>query len=134
MYSISTRCHIGFGNIPMRNEQQNYWLTWAASLLFFVGFYSLLVPLPRYLTQIGLPDWQIGIILGAFGVASLGWRTVAGVGVDRWGSRRTMIVGAASLVVGAVCVPLTASPWVLGGLRLLQAAGYVAFTTAGTAL
>jgi len=87
------------------------------------------VPLPRYLTQIGLPDWQIGLILGAFGVASLAWRTVAGVGVDRWGARRVMIVGAGGLVVGAVCVVLTESPTVLFGLRLLQAAGYVAFTT-----
>ena len=111
-----------------------YWTAWLATLIFFAGFYTLLVPLPRYLTQIGLPDWQIGLILGAFGVASLAWRTVAGVGVDRWGARRVMIVGAGGLVVGAVCVVLTESPTVLFGLRLLQAAGYVAFTTAGTAL
>src|SRR5215212_7363736 len=117
-----------------RGRARAYWTAWAATVIFFAGFYSLLVPLPRYLTEIGLPDWQIGMILGAFGVASLLWRTVAGVGVDRWGARPIMLLGAASLVVGAVCVPLTASPLVLGGLRLLQAAGYVAFTTAGTAL
>jgi predicted MFS family arabinose efflux permease len=111
-----------------------YWTAWIATLTFFAGFYSLLVPLPRYLAQIGLPDWQIGMILGAFGVASLLWRTVAGVGVDRFGSRPVMLLGSASLVVGAVCVILTANPLVLGALRLLQAAGYVAFTTAGTAL
>ena len=111
-----------------------YWTAWAATLIFFAGFYTLLVPLPRYLTQIGLPDWQIGLILGAFGVASLFLRTVAGVGVDRWGSRRVMMLGAGGLVVGAVCVVLTANPLALLGLRLLQAVGYVAFTTAGTAL
>jgi predicted MFS family arabinose efflux permease len=111
-----------------------YWTAWAATLIYFAGFYSLLVPLPRYLAEIGLPDWQIGMILGAFGVASLLWRTVAGVGVDRFGSRPVMLVGSASLVVGAICVVLTAHPLVLGALRLLQAAGYVAFTTAGTAL
>jgi predicted MFS family arabinose efflux permease len=111
-----------------------YWTAWAATLVYFAGFYSLLVPLPRYLVQVGLPDWQIGMILGAFGVASLLWRTVAGVGVDRFGSRPVMLLGSASLVVGAICVILTANPLVLGALRLLQAAGYVAFTTAGTAL
>ena len=111
-----------------------YWTAWVATLIFFAGFYSLLVPLPRYLAQIGLPDWQIGMILGAFGVASLLWRTVAGVGVDRWGARRVMVLGAVSLIVGAVCVVLTTSPWCSFVLRLLQAAGYVAFTTAGTAL
>ena len=111
-----------------------YWTAWAATVIFFAGFYTLLVPLPRYLAQIGLPDWEIGLILGAFGVASLVWRTVAGVGVDRWGSRRVMLLGAAALTFGASCVPLTASPTLLLLLRLLQAAGYVAFTTAGTAL
>ena len=113
---------------------RSYWTTWLATLIFFGGFYTLLVPLPRYLTGIGLPDWQVGLILGAFGVASLLWRTVAGVGVDRWGSRPVMLVGAAALVVGASCVVLTTSPALLFVLRVLQAAGYVAFTTAGTAL
>src|SRR5215213_676067 len=109
-----------------RGRTRAYWTAWVATVIFFAGFYSLLVPLPRYLTEIGLPDWQIGMILGAFGVASLLWRTVAGVGVDRWGARRIMLLGAGSLVVGAVCVPMTVSPLLLGGLRLLQAAGYVA--------
>lgn len=120
--------------IMMSSSSRSYWTAWVATLTFFAGFYTLLAPLPRYLEQIGLPDWQIGIILGAFGVASLLWRTVAGVGVDRWGSRPIMVLGSVSLIVGAVAVPLTVNPWLLGGLRLLQAAGYVAFTTAGTAL
>lgn len=111
-----------------------YWTAWAATLIFFAGFYTLLVPLPRYLAEVGLPDWQIGLILGAFGVASLVWRTVAGVGVDRWGARRVMLMGAASLAFGSIGVIFTASAEMLFALRLLQAAGYVAFTTAGTAL
>jgi len=123
-----------YGTTERRGRTRAYWTAWVATLIFFAGFYSLLVPLPRYLSEIGLPDWQIGMILGAFGVASLLWRTVAGVGVDRWGSRPVMVLGSGSLMVGAVCVVLTANPLVLGGLRLLQAAGYVAFTTAGTAL
>ena len=117
-----------------RERTRAYWTAWVATLIFFAGFYTLLVPLPRYLTEIGLPDWQIGLILGAFGVASLFLRTVAGVGVDRWGSKHVMVLGAGGLVVGAVCVVLTVDPVVLFGLRLLQAVGYVAFTTAGTAL
>jgi predicted MFS family arabinose efflux permease len=125
---------LGEHPVPAPGRARAYWTAWAATLIFFAGFYTLLVPLPRYLALIGLPDWQIGVILGAFGVASLLWRTVAGVAVERWDSRRVMIAGAGALVVGAVCVALTANPLVLGLLRLLQAAGYVAFTTAGTAL
>ena len=111
-----------------------YWTAWTATLLFFAGFYILLVPLPRYLALVGLADWQIGLILGLFGVASLLGRPLAGVAVDRWGTRPSLIFGAAALVAGAGGIVLTANPVVLGGLRLFQAAGYVAFTTAGTAL
>lgn len=111
-----------------------FWAAWVATLLFFAGFYSLLVPLPLYLAEIGLPDWQIGLILGAFGVASLLWRALAGVGVDHWGSRPVLLLGSAALIVGATAVPWTESALLLGLLRLIQAAGYVAFTTAGTAL
>jgi len=111
-----------------------YWLAWLATLTFFVGFYALLVPLPRYLLAIGLADWQIGLVLGAFGIASLVGRPLAGIATDRFGSRPVLLSGAASLAVGALGVPATTNLPLLLALRLLQAAGYVAFTTAGTAL
>jgi MFS family permease len=111
-----------------------YLLAWAATLLFFAGFYTLLAPLPRYLAAIGIPDWQIGLVLGAFGVASLLTRPIAGVAVDRWGARRLMLVGACALVVGSVGVIGSTNVVLLFALRLLQAAGYVAFSTAGVAL
>jgi predicted MFS family arabinose efflux permease len=111
-----------------------YWLAWVATVTFFAGFYALLVPLPRYLGAVGLPDWQVGFVLGAFGVASLIGRPIAGVASDRFGARRVMLVGAASLALGAFGVAATASVGPLFLLRVLQAIGYVAFTTAGTAL
>jgi predicted MFS family arabinose efflux permease len=113
---------------------RSYWAAWAATLIFFAGFYALLTPLPRYLTAVGLPDWQVGLVLGAFGVASLLGRPLAGLATDRWGARPVMLAGAASLLVGSVAVAATANVALLFGLRLLQAAGYVAFTTAGTGL
>lgn len=119
---------------PSRTFQRDYWVAWIASLVFFGAFYALLVPLPRYLTGLGLPDWEIGVILGAFGVASLVGRPLAGVATDRWGSRRVMLCGTGALALGALLVNSTASVPLLFGLRVLQASGYVAFTTASTAL
>lgn len=113
---------------------RGYWMAWAATLLFFAGFYALLVPLPRYLAAVGLPDWQIGLVLGAFGVASLIGRPLAGAAADRWGARRVMLAGAGALLAGSLGVGLARGLAPLFGLRLLQAVGYVAFTTAGTAL
>jgi predicted MFS family arabinose efflux permease len=102
--------------------------------LFFAGFYALLVPLPQYLASIGMADWQIGIVLGTFGIASLIGRPIAGIAVDRIGARPVLLTGAIALIIGALGVPATSDLLLLLVLRLLQAVGYVAFTTAGTAL
>ncbi len=113
---------------------KTYWTIWVATLLFFGAFYILLVPLPLYLAKIGLPQWQIGIILGAFGVASLFIRPLAGVLADGWGYRRVMLAGTTAFIAGVIGTSFATSPVLLFGLRILQTAGYVAFTTATTAL
>lgn len=115
-------------------NHRDYWLAWVATVTFFAGFYALLTPLPRYLQQVGLADWQIGLVLGAFGVAALLGRPLAGIAADRWGGRRVMLLGALALMIGSAAVGFTASLPVLFALRVLQAVGYAAFTTAGTAL
>jgi predicted MFS family arabinose efflux permease len=120
--------------LDLSRKRTAYWLAFLATLSFFAGFYALLVPLPRYLTSVGLPDWQVGLVLGAFGIASLVGRPIAGVATDRFGSRPVLLAGAASLAIGSLAVPATAALAVLMLLRLFQAAGYVAFTTASTAL
>ncbi len=111
-----------------------YWTVWSAALLFFAAFYALLVPIPLYLEAAGLPDWQIGLVLGAFGIASLVGRPLTGALCDSLGSRPVILFGTAALAVGAATMSFTANPVLLFGLRVLQAAGYVTFTTAATAL
>jgi MFS family permease len=109
-------------------------MAWSATLLFFSAFYTLLVLLPRHLTAARLTDAQIGLVLGAFGVASLIGRPLAGSAADRWGQRRVMLWGCAALLIGIAGIPLTNNIVMFFILRLIQALGYVAFTTAGTAL
>ena len=116
-----------------QNRRTEYWMTWAASLLFFGAFYTLLVPLPRYLVNIHLPDWQVGVVLGVFGIASLVGRPLAGALSDVWGVRRVLLCGAAALMVGAASMSVVTGFVPLVGLRLLQGLGYVCFTTAATA-
>ncbi len=67
-------------------------------------------------------------------MTSLFIRPLAGVVADRWGYRRVMLAGTAAFIAGVISTSLTASPILLFGLRILQTAGYVAFTTAATAL
>lgn len=119
---------------PVINNDRNYRLTWAATFVFFIAYYALIVALPRYLTGIGLADWQVGLVLGATSIASLLTRPIAGVLTDRLGHQRMLLFGAASLLLGATLVIFTTHLWLLFTLRILQALGYVIFTTAGNAL
>ncbi|NJN16770.1 MAG: MFS transporter [Oscillochloris sp.] len=114
--------------------ERGFRLTWIATVVFFAGFYSLLEPLTRHLIAVGLNDAEIGLVLGSFGIAALIGRPFAGMLADRYGSRPVMLVGAGALLIGSAFVPMVADLPGLLGLRLLQSAGYVAFTTAGTAL
>lgn len=104
-----------------------------ATLLFFVGFYALLVPLPPYLVAVGLADWQVGLVLGAFGIAALVGRPFAGLAADRAGRRTVILVGVVTFAAGVVAMLLNTNFWVLMGGRVLQSLGYVAVTTAATA-
>lgn len=104
-----------------------------ATLLFFVAFYMLLVPLPPYLVKVGLADWQVGLVLGTFGVAALVGRPLAGLATDRLGRRSVIWVGVLSFVIGVLAVLTTVDVFWLMAARTLQALGYVAVTTAATA-
>ena len=104
-----------------------------ANLLFFVGFYALLAPLPPYLVAAGLADWQVGLVLGAFGIAALVGRPLAGLAADRSGRRTVILGGVAVFIAGVVVILLNTNFWVLMSGRVLQALGYVAVTTAATA-
>ncbi len=116
------------------SNRRQFAIAWLATLLFFAAFYALLIPLPLYLDRIGLRDWQIGAILGGFGVASLLGRPLAGVTTDRIGARRMMLGGVGALLLGTLGMTATAAMPALFALRVAQALGYVAFTTASTAL
>lgn len=109
-------------------------LTFITTLLFFVAFYTLLVPLPRYLANLGLPDWQVGLVLGAFGIAALIGRPLAGLSSDQFSRRAVIMVGALLFFLGVLGMERSAQPILLLLARCLQALGYVAVTTAATAL
>lgn len=120
--------------IHLETNQRDYQIAWLATFLFFIAFYALIVPLPRYLTAIGFADWQVGFVLGATSIAALITRPISGVLTDQFGYKPMLLFGALSLVIGATGVIFTQQITLLFVLRILQALGYVIFTTAGNAL
>jgi MFS family permease len=73
--------------------------------MFAYGFLSVLLVL--YLAQLGLPDAKIGLLLSLTLVGDIGvslWLTTT---ADRLGRRRTMVIGAALMVLAGIVFALT---------------------------
>lgn len=117
-----------------RQISRSFWAAYIATVAFFAAFYALIIPLPLYMQGVGIPDWQIGIVMGAFATASLIGRPFAGALTDRYGVRPVILFGTVALAIGSLGVAQTTTVALLFVLRMLQAAGYVAYTTAATAL
>ena len=121
-------------NVPRTPQyHRSYWTTWIATLLFFSSYYALLVPFPVYLAGLGIADWEVAVILGSSAIASLVIRPLSGILSDFRERRQVMLLGVMALAAGANGVASTTQTVSLLGFRVVQAAGYVVFTTAATA-
>jgi predicted MFS family arabinose efflux permease len=103
-----------------------------SAAFFFLGQYALAVSLPLWLSGQSMPDWQIALVLGTFGVSSIVLRPLAGSLVDITARGRMAAFGAITLAAGIGLSLVVRDPiaWMI--VRCVQALGYVAFSTAAT--
>ena len=106
------------------------------SVFFFVaGGSALSVVMPVYLSrEARLGPASIGVIIGAFAIASLAARLPAGLtySVRRGGA--FLLLGGACSAVAFALIPFTTSPVALGALSALNGVGWSVATTAQLAL
>jgi len=82
-----------------------------------------LVYFPVYARGIGLSASEIGVMVGAFGVAGFLVRALIPPITARWGVH-AMIAGALAVAcVAFVAIPLTANPWLLGVVSFMVGLG-----------
>jgi DHA1 family multidrug resistance protein-like MFS transporter len=109
--------------------------TYVSVFLFVAGGSALSVVMPVYLSrEAGLGPASIGVIIGAFAVASLAARLPAGLtySVRRGGA--FLLLGGACSAVAFALIPFTTSPVALGALSALNGVGWSVATTAQLAL
>ena len=68
---------------------------WLATLLFYLGFQLLLPVIPLYATELGAREAHVGLIIGAFALAAMVLRPLAGELADRLGRRPLVLLGTA---------------------------------------
>ncbi|MFS8514114.1 MAG: MFS transporter, partial [Planifilum fulgidum] len=75
---------------------KDFILICAVNFFMFAGFFMLLPTLPIYVVdELGGAAGQAGLIVGVFTVAAVLARPVSGIGLDRWGRRRLLILSLA---------------------------------------
>ena len=102
---------------------------YAASGLLTIGEGGLLVLLSPYLETRGLAKATIGVVLSAYGIASLVTRVPAGLAYSAQRAGRLVTVGCLVSAVAFLLLPLASNPIVLTALVALDGIGFAAATT-----
>jgi MFS family permease len=85
-------------------RQRNFGLLWTAGLISLAGDWMLLIALPIYVLQMTGSTLATSTILMAGMLPDLLFGSIAGVFVDRWDRKRTMVVS--NLLLAAGLLPL----------------------------
>jgi len=109
--------------------------TYLSVFLFVAGGSALSVVMPVYLSrEAKLGPAAIGVIIGAFAVASLATRLPAGLSYSARRGAAFLLAGGACSAVAFALVPFTTSAVTLGALSALNGVGWSVATTAQLAL
>jgi MFS transporter, DHA1 family, multidrug resistance protein len=103
--------------------------------MLWMGIGSVQAYLPLYALTIRLSAWEIGVLAGAQGVASVWSRPIMGRRSDRLASRTPLIVIGSVLCIGTlIAIPYATSFLVLLGLSIVFGLGTGIVTPSTTAL
>lgn len=96
--------------------------------LFFAAYAMSIVAVPQSIAD--EPDWLVGLVVGALGIAGMVTRPLVGVWVDTGNRQRWMRLGAIGTAVAFVGYAFSPSPWVTIGFRFIHGIAMGLFTTA----
>ncbi|SEP38352.1 MFS transporter [Propionispora vibrioides] len=112
---------------------RNFVLLCLSGFLYFGSFYLLLPTIPQFVAGLGGTASQIGLVMGAFTLASVIFRPYFGKQADRYGRKRLMLLGAGCFAALFVLYGVTREILPLYGLRLLHGVAHGCYLAAAYA-
>ena len=94
-----------------------------AAHFLFAAFTALFTIIPPYVLDRGGEEWQIGIVVGSFGVVGLVVRPFAGRWINLLGAKRVAVAGSAVFALSSVLYLAAVNVWLLIPVRMLQGIG-----------
>ena len=111
------------GDLLVTLRQRNFALLWFGSLISITGDWMLLVALPIYVFRLTGSALATGAMFAAGLLPNVLFGSVAGVFVDRWDRRRTMVIANLLLTISILpllIVPTTGLLWVVYAVAFVQ--------------
>jgi MFS family permease len=118
-------------------RQRNFALLWLGGLISLIGDWALLVGLPIYIFLLTRSVLATSILLLAERVPGVLLGSVAGVFVDRWDRKRTMVIANLLLALGLLPLLLARTAdlvWIVYAVALAESCVQQFFTPAESAL
>ncbi len=108
---------------PARLWTRDFVLNLLVAHCIFATYTAMFTLIPLYVIERGGADWQLGIIVGSFGVVGLVVRPFAGQWVYSIGAKRVAFGGIAVMGVATALHILAVDVWLIVPARVLQGVG-----------
>ena len=89
----------------------------------FASYTSLYTMVPPYVLHRGGEEWEIGLVVGSFGIVSLLVRPFAGKWTYLLGAKRVAIAGSVIFAVASILYVPALEVWAIVPVRMLQGVG-----------
>ncbi len=103
-------------------------------LLFWACLASLLPVLPTYIKNAGASDQEVGIVMGAFAIGLLAFRTKMGQLIETRGRKAVLLIGIAVAGIAPLGYILTDDTGPILAIRIFHGISIAAFTTSYSTL
>jgi len=114
--------------------RRSFLLLFSASLLFWIGFTTLLPTLPSYTQKLGASHQEVGFVMGAFAIGLLASRVWLGRLVDRRSRRLALLIGTFVGMTAPLGYLFGHTVPLLMAIRAFHGVSVAAFTTGFSAL
>ena len=106
----------------------------AGTFAFSFSFYLLLPTIPLYARTLGIPESQIGLVVGFFALSSMAVKPWAGWAADRYGRLPLLVAGTLLFLAAALLYGWSRTLGALLLVRAVHGAGMGLYPTSATAV
>ena len=120
-------------HITMFRLNRDFIFATIANCFFFINFSSFFL-LPLFLDNLQYDKFQIGVLMGSFGISSILLTPITSTLIDKYGKKLSGIVALVLMILSSSAYCITTNFYFLFTLRIIQGASFSVFFNSTSAL